>query len=421
MIDQYLEVAYEKTSRQQATFELVGLLEGLSDWEVEKIASGVPLSELYGYLDHRAPGASGVKVASELKCSGDGGEFTFLERFKGSPLFEQAIALEQEELQAEMLDQQKRQERRATMQGDDQLWAARDRIRLRKRLLELELAKQENGGAAAAPVGPGAEAQGSGAPGPVPAEGVQDSSGGLGGGVAKMGAKRPDKLDADIQLTDADKKRVREGKTPLWGSGGSIVGSVAGGVGGGVAARRATKSMVIDTAAKAALRGGAPGFGAAAGILAGAAGGHALHRAIASHKDKKKHAEAEEKVAFADKIGRQLARSEFAKTAGGLSAAIGQSLNGGALGQAALKAMKHPAAAGALVGAAGGALAGGPDNRLGGALGGAALGAGAGHAAGGIGKRMAGGASLGDAAKAYGGGVLAKAKALGGEGAGPKA
>ena len=183
MLEEYLEVAYEKTSRKQATFEVVGLLEGLPDWEVEKIASGVPVSELYGYLDHRASGTPGVKVASGLATKCGESDLTFLEAFKGTPLFEQAIALEQEEIQASMLDQQKKQERRAMSQGDDQLWDARDKIRLRKRLLELELAKQQNGSGTGAPV-PGVPDQGSGAPGPVPAEGVQDSSSGLGGGVA---------------------------------------------------------------------------------------------------------------------------------------------------------------------------------------------------------------------------------------------
>ena len=405
MIDQYLEVAYEKTSRQQATFELVGLLEGLPDWEVEKIASGVPVAELYGYLDHRAPGTPGMKVAAELKCSGDGGEFTFLERFKGSPLFEQAIALEQEELQAEMLDQQKRQERRATMQGDDQLWAARDRIRLRKRLLELELAKQENGVGAAAPVGPGAEAQGSGAPGPVPAEGVQDSSSGLGGGVAKMGSVAARMLGQQVSEAKKAKGLKRVGQL-FSGSRHNALRTDA--IMDVMDGKKPDLKELTHEGVKVNLTRASVPAAVSAGL------------AVAEHK-KKKHAELEEKIAFADKIGRQLAHMEFAKTAGGLGAALGQSLNGGALGQVALKAMKHPAAAGALVGAAGGALAGGPDNRLGGALGGAALGAGAGHAAGGIGKHMAGGASLSDAAKAYGGGVLAKAKSLGGEGAGPKA
>ena len=389
--------------RQQATFEVIGLLDGLPDWEVEKIASGMPIAELYGHLDRKPL----TKTASD--CDPDGEPKSFLDRFKGTPLFDQAVALEQEELQAEMLDLQKKQESRANRQNEDTIWDAKDKLRVRKRLLELELAKQQGGAPAAVPAAEpmGDTTQGAGAPGPVPAEGVQDSSGGLGGGVAKIGTKRPDKLDADIQLTDADKKRVREGKTPVSGLGGSLIGGAVGGVGGGVAARRATKNMVIDTAAKAGLRGGAPGFGAAAGILAGAAGGHALHRAIASHKNKKKHAEDAQHLAMADRMGRILARSE--KTA-----AIDMKAIGGMATKALGHAAAHPELAGAAVGAVGGALAGGPDNRLGGALGGAALGGAAGHAAHGISGHMAGGASFGDAAKAYGGGLAQKAQSMGG-------
>jgi hypothetical protein len=432
MFEEYLEVAYEKQTRKQATFEVVGLLEGLPDWEVEKIAEGMPVSELYGHLDHRAPGTPGVKVAfSELKCGGDS-DLTFLEAFKGTPLFDQAIALEQEEIQASMLDQQKRQERRAMSQGDDQLWDARDKIRLRKRLLELELAKSQNGSGTGAPV-PGVPDQGSGAPGPVPAEGVQDSSGGLGGGVAKVGfavTEKGHKFDAEkYRLMARHDSELAEHSQGY----------------GGLPHRGAAKSTLLDKLRFGTLdaNGQRPDINARHHEYAAKkheAGGNAWNPfggllTPSSHeeggttgllselgKSKPKHAEAEEKLAFADKLGRMLARAEYAKHAG-IGDAIGKSLNGGGLGQLALKAMKHPGAAGAIaggaLGAAGGAIAGGPDNRLGGALGGAALGAGAGHVAGGIGGHVMAGKGLGDAAKAYGGGVLQKAQSA--VGAGPKA
>ena len=184
MLEEFLDVIYEKTSRQQATFEVIGLLDGLPDWEVEKIASGMPISELYGHLDRKPL----TKVA--MSDYSDGEPKTFLDRFKGTPLFDQAVALEQEGLQAEMLDLQKKQESRANRQNEDTIWDAKDKLRVRKRLLELELAKQQGGAPAAVPAAEpmGDTTQGAGAPGPVPAEGVQDSSSGLGGGVAKMGA-----------------------------------------------------------------------------------------------------------------------------------------------------------------------------------------------------------------------------------------
>ena len=189
MFEEFLDVIYEKTSRQQATFEVIGLLDGLPDWEVEKIASGMPIAELYGHLDRKP-----LTKTAMSDCSPDGEPKSFLDRFKGTPLFDQAVALEQEELQAEMLDLQKKQESRATRQNEDTIWDAKDKLRVRKRLLELELAKQQGGAAAGVPAAGepvGDTAQGAGAPGPVPAEGVQDSSGGLGGGVAKMGAVTP--------------------------------------------------------------------------------------------------------------------------------------------------------------------------------------------------------------------------------------
>jgi hypothetical protein len=443
MFEEYLEVSYEKQTRKQATFEVVGLLEGLPDWEVEKIAEGVPVSELYGYLDHRAPGTPGVKTASsgELTklCGGDN-DLTFLEAFKGTPLFDQAIALEQEEIQAAMLDQQKKQERRAMNQGDDQLWDARDKIRLRKRLLELELAKQQNGGSPAVAPGPGAEAQGSGAPGPVPAEGVQDSSSGLGGGVAKMGStKHADEFDGQglhPSLVSAYRNygakqtkgtNLREGLSTV---GGAAMGAGAGGaLGYGVGALAKGLGANADPKSLAMIGAGVLGvLGMGAGAIVGGSHGNAdvalgkAHERVLSAEDK--YAEAEEKVAFADKMGRMLARAEFAKMAqagellnvGGMAGAglakvaFGAADMAGLAGKAVGLAKKNPALAGAAVGAAGGALMGGEGNRLGGALAGGAMGAGAGHAVHGVGAHMAAGASLGDAAKTYGGGMLQKAK-----------
>jgi hypothetical protein len=98
------------------------------------------------------------------------------------------MALEQEMLEAEAADIAKRMQENAQPRP----WEVMDQIRLKKRLLELKLAKGEaGGGAEGAPPGgapPGEPTQGAGAPGPVPAEGVQDNSQGLGGGVAKMSA-----------------------------------------------------------------------------------------------------------------------------------------------------------------------------------------------------------------------------------------
>ena len=170
MLDEYLKVAYAQEVKNQDTRELEELLAKLPHVELRKIADGTPVGELF------KTGSLGPESCSSDKA----GEFSFLSAFKGTPLFDQAVALEQEELQLDMLQQQREEERRA--EGD--VWQMRDKVRLKKRLLELELAKSQNGGAP-----PDEPAQGAGAPGPVPAEGVQDNSQGLQGGVAKLGAQ----------------------------------------------------------------------------------------------------------------------------------------------------------------------------------------------------------------------------------------
>ena len=212
----------------------------------------------------------------------------------------------------------------------------------------------------------------------------------------------------DIQLTDADKKRVREDKDTRVGiTRASLIGGAVGGCWWRScrtprygrtwsSTRRLRRGFVVVRPALAQQQVFSPVLPVV----------FALHRAIASHKDKKKHAEDAQHLAMADRMGRILARSE--KTAFDMKAVGGMATK--ALGAA----KANPALAGAAVGAVGGALAGGPDNRLGGALGGAALGGAAGHAAHGISGHMAGGASFGDAAKAYGGGLAQKAQSMGG-------
>jgi hypothetical protein len=201
-----------------------------------------------------------------------------------------------------------------------------------------------------------------------------------------------------------------------------MIGAAAGGAGGFAAGSHLAKRIKANTAGKAFAQGAAPMWGAAAGLVAGGHAGHKAHRAIHEHSSKK-HAEDMQHLAMADRMGRILARSE--KTAG-LGDMIGKSLNGGALGRVALKAMAHPEAAGAIaggaLGAAGGALAGGPGNRtggaIGGALGGAALGAGAGHLGRGMQTHMAAnpGATLGQAAGASASGIKDRVMSLAGGG-----
>ena len=76
-----------------------------------------------------------VKTASLSPCCGDGGGEGWIEKFKGTPLFDQALELAQMEIQQEAQRLQESQMHRASYDSEDQL-------RLKKKLLELELARQ---------------------------------------------------------------------------------------------------------------------------------------------------------------------------------------------------------------------------------------------------------------------------------------
>lgn len=86
-----------------------------------------------------------VKVASG--CFND--EQSWLERFEGTPLHEQAIELLQEELQNEAMETQQRQ----SMQ---QFYSVGDQLRMRRKMLDLDLARLHAAPAmgAEAPMGP---------------------------------------------------------------------------------------------------------------------------------------------------------------------------------------------------------------------------------------------------------------------------
>jgi hypothetical protein len=74
----------------------------------------------------------------------------WISQFEGSPLLQQALALERQELQMEAEDLTKRQQERAEsdgrIQADQQRWDMRDQLRIQKRQLELQAAEQALGG-----------------------------------------------------------------------------------------------------------------------------------------------------------------------------------------------------------------------------------------------------------------------------------
>jgi hypothetical protein len=399
MLNEWLKVAHAEKVQHEEGREVMTLLEGLPVSELRKIADGSTIAALYPHLTKEAYG--------DCPSTGNGEPVTFLDRFKGTPLFDQAMALEQEEIQADMLQQQKREQQ----DMEPSVWSLRDKIRLKKHMLELELAKQEAGAPPAAV--PGQPAQGAGAPGDVPPEGVQDSSQGLGGGVAKVGG-------AKTALSAETISKVVAPRAKLTGLPQAHLERLHG-----LAGKLTDKAKSTSTDLRKTIS------------LVGQ--GEALKKSLPKIAEA-----AEDKVAFADMLGRERARDDFAKEAhigmltsygaraGEAMAKTALSMGVGAipdmlsraapaagrmLGQATRFAVKNPALTGAAVGAAGGALAGGPGNRIGGALGGASLGAGVGGLAGGAASAMkanpAGG--IGGALQTAGQGMISKAQsALGG-------
>ncbi len=369
MLDAWLKVAYEVETRRSAEFEMAGLMEQIPTLELRKLAAGTPAAELYTHMEKK--GSS----LDSAPCSSDGDEKTWLSKFQGTSLFEQAVALETEMLEAEAAGIAQRMEE----DSHPRPYQVQDQIRLKKRLLELELAKQTAGSATAPP--PGEPAQGAGAPGDVPAEGVQDSSQGLGGGVAKAAmAQWSDQMGRALARSQFEKQARVEVLLKVGSAAGVCMAKTAlpnfaalGGMASkALGAAKPLASKVLGAAKPLASKvlGAAaahPGLaGAALGAPVGALAGGPEHR-----------------------IGGALGGAALGATAGNMAAAAAPArlmahkpvllLKAGSAAGLASKvlgaAAAHPELAGAALGAPVGALNGGPEHRIGGALGGAALGA----------------------------------------------
>lgn len=148
MLDVFLQAGYTKEKRASASLEMTRLMMKLPQAELLKIASG--------------------DLTACAPKEGSGGE-EWLEKFRGTPLMDQAFQLAQAEIALDMQDIQERQQRKEedAMRPDN--YVAKDQLGLKKRLLELELLKGETGGGGvpgASPAAPEVGAQGAGAPGP---------------------------------------------------------------------------------------------------------------------------------------------------------------------------------------------------------------------------------------------------------------
>lgn len=158
MLDAFLAAALRSSSAEQEKRAFIDNLKKLPDEELKKLASG------------------------ELKLSHfgcDNGQ-EWLEKYKGTPLFEQAVALEQQDIQNEVARVQQQIDRPPF----DEFYRTGDQIRLQKRLLDLQLFQQE-----AAPASPEAPAQGAGAPGAGAVNNEEAMSPGPDNGMKTSGAK----------------------------------------------------------------------------------------------------------------------------------------------------------------------------------------------------------------------------------------
>lgn len=114
MLDVFLQVVADRESRQEKNAQAVSLLSQLPKEELAALANGVKLAW--------------------LEASPSDSRDSWLGRFRDTPLYNQALALEQEELQLDIAESQQRKQ----SQG---IWDGRDMVRIQKRLLELELQK----------------------------------------------------------------------------------------------------------------------------------------------------------------------------------------------------------------------------------------------------------------------------------------
>lgn len=134
MLDKMLEVAYSTEQKKTASRALVDKLKEL------------PLEELQRYVD----GDENCKLAYALavdgaKMAGDS-DFCWLDKYKGTPFFTQAVELEKQLLQLDAEDQAQREQERASRPSPSDTWAKRDALQLQKRMLDLDFIMAQNGG-----------------------------------------------------------------------------------------------------------------------------------------------------------------------------------------------------------------------------------------------------------------------------------
>ena len=127
MLNEFLKVAYRLEQQKTASRQLVDKLKGFDITDLIALADGDPTAKL-AYIDSDGPQS-------------------WLDKYKGSPLFSKAVELEKALLEADAASDSKRTEER---ESDRELETQRDSLRMQKRMLDLDLALEQEGGAAGA-------------------------------------------------------------------------------------------------------------------------------------------------------------------------------------------------------------------------------------------------------------------------------
>jgi DNA-binding protein H-NS len=192
MLDTFLTVAYQKTKKAEAQDRQVELLKKLPNDLLFKIASG---QEKLGY------GAM---------ASLGGGCEDWIEKFQGTPLLQEAVALRKEELELEMAEAQHRQQEdqhyQAVSAERQQNTVARDELCIKKKMLELQLVESAGAESSPAPV------QESPAPAPAePAPTKVAAAAGKAEALARRGAELLTGSKAKKLVSAADKLEGRAG------------------------------------------------------------------------------------------------------------------------------------------------------------------------------------------------------------------
>lgn len=193
MLDLCLVSMYETREREKTASALHSALMQLPKEELLAISLGQSSLNKLAYGD----------------CS-DSGEGKWLDQFQGSPLYDQALQLEQQCLQLDMQRVQSRQERDSGMDAANQ---QQDVIRVQKRMLELQLAQSKHQGGAAG--GEEMMTTPNGAPPPV-AETPAPAAAGEGAALKQAGLAEDvtRKYPELAKKTDAPKAKTASGVTP---------------------------------------------------------------------------------------------------------------------------------------------------------------------------------------------------------------